>query len=320
MFSFQKDELLKSNALPYIIMIIPMVIGGTTWPLGKWLVTSYYGSTIPQLIIVLGRYCIALPILFLIMYIKDRSIHFHFAKTHKKYLAILGLMNVTIYQIGYMYGETYTTGTEASLLVATTPIIVFIITMTFLKYKIKTRHLLGIIIGFIGVLLIIIFETSSSQEATNPNLGNVLIIMSVIAFSAYTVLLKQFNGTFTDSDLRPSSLTILAWFSVFGMVFITPLTFFLNPSYLSIQAFVNIPARIWFGIIYLGIFPTVLGFMLYIEGIKLLDPNKAVVFTNIIPIVGISLSALVLGEKINILVQIGALVLIFISIYLVNKK
>ena len=60
--------------------------------------------------------------------------------------------------------------------------------------------------------------------------------------------------------------------------------------------------------------------MLYIEGIKLLDPNKAIIFTNIIPIVGITLSALLLGEKINPLIHIGALVLIFTSIYMVNKK
>ena len=219
-----------------------------------------------------------------------------------------------------MYGETNTTGTEASLLVATTPIIVFVITVIFLKYKIRTKHLIGLTIGFIGVLLIIIFETSSSLEASNPSLGNLLIIMSVISFSTYTVLLKQFNNTFTESDPRPSSLTILAWFSFFGVIFITPLTFILNPNYLSIQEFVDIPVRIWFGIIYLGIFPTVIGFMLYVEGIKLLDPNKAVIFSNIVPIVGITLSALLLDEKINFLVHIGALILIFISIYLVNKK
>ena len=72
MYFLSKDQLLQSKALPYIIMVIPMIIGGTTWPLGKWLVTSYYGPTIPQLIIIFVRYCIALPILFLIMYIKER--------------------------------------------------------------------------------------------------------------------------------------------------------------------------------------------------------------------------------------------------------
>ena len=94
----------------------------------------------------------------------------------------------------------------------------------------------------------------------------------------------------------------------------------MNPAYISIQQFFTIPLRIWFGIIYLAIFSTVIGFVLYVEGVKLLDPNKAVIFVNIIPIVGIFLSALFLGEYINPLIHFGALFLIFISIYLVNKK
>ena len=310
----------ENKYLPYIIMTIPMVIGGTTWPLGKWLVSSYYGTTIPQLIIIVARYFIAIPIFFLILIIKENNIHFKFAKQHVKYFAILGLMNLTIYQIGYMYGETYTTGTDASLLIATIPIAVFAITLLFLQYKFTTEHLIGIMTGFVGVLIVILFETSTSSEATNPSLGNLLIIMAVIAFAIYTVLLKEFMNKLHKSEIPISSLAILTWVSVFGMLFILPITFILNPNYLSFQAFIEIPTRIWIGIIYLGIFPTVIGFMLYIEGIKLLDPNKAVVFTNIIPIVGIALSALFLDEKINVLIHLGSLILIFISIYLVNKK
>ena len=310
----------EKKYLPYIIMTIPMVIGGTTWPLGKWLVSSYYGSTIPQLIIIVARYFIAIPIFFLILIINENNIHFQFAKRHIRYLAILGLMNLTIYQIGYMYGETYTTGTDASLLIATIPIAVFTITLLFLQYKFTTEHLIGIMTGFFGVSLVILFETSSSSEVTNPSLGNLLIIMAVIAFAIYTVLLKEFMNILCKTETKISSLAILAWISVFGTVFILPITFLLNPTYLSFQAFIEIPTRIWIGIIYLGIFPTVIGFMLYIEGIKLLDPNKAVVFTNIIPIVRITLSAIFLDEKINVLVHLGSLILIFISIYLVNKK
>ena len=168
--------------------------------------------------------------------------------------------------------------------------------------------------------MVILFETAPSASAQNPLLGNLLIIFAVLSFSSYTVLLKIFVNKFQNVDNKPSSLAILTWFSVFGTLFILPLTFILNPSYLSVHAFIHIPLRIWLGTLYLGIFPTVIGFMLYVEGIKLLDPNKAIIFTNIIPIVGIALSALFLGEHLNIFIHIGALLLIFLSIYLVNNK
>lgn len=320
MLNVTKEHLLENKFLPYILMTIPMIIGGTTWPLGKWLVSSYYGPTIPQLIIVISRYFVALPIFFIILFFKEKGFHLQFVKDNYKFLALMGLVNVTIYQIGYMYGETYTTGTEASLIIGTNPLAVFLITLIFLNYKITARHLLGIVVGFIGILMVIFFETNSTAAAPNPTLGNMLIILAVISFSSYTVLLKVFMNKFQKSDTKPSSLAILTWLSFFGTIFILPITFFINPSYLTFQAFFNIPFRIWLGIFYLGIFPTVIGFLMYVEGIKLLGPNKAIIFINIIPIVGVALSALLLGEKINIFVHIGALILIFLSIYLVNKK
>ena len=315
-----KEKFSQHKFLPYLLMTIPMVIGGTTWPLGKWLVSSYYGSTIPQLIMVVLRYFIAIPIFFLIMYFKEKDFHFQFVRENFKFLSLLGFLSLTMYQIGYMYGETYTTGTEASLIIGTNPISVFLITVIFLRYKVSIRHFIGIIIGFIGILMVIFLETSPTASAKDPFLGNLLIIFAVLSFSSYTVLLKVFVNKFQYSNYKPSSLVILSWFSVLGTIFIIPLTFILNPSYLSIQAFIQIPLRIWLGVIYLGIFPTVLGFMLYVEGIQLLDPNKAIIFTNIIPIVGIALSAFFLREQLNIFIHIGALLLIFLSIYLVNKK
>ena len=138
--------------------------------------------------------------MFLLLYIKERDIHVDFALTRKKYLVAIGFLMVIIYQIGYMYGETFTTGTEASLLIATIPIAVFIISITLLKYKITAKHVIGVFAGFLGVLVVILFETSSSSEAPNSNLGNILIIMAVIAFAFYSILLKQLNKYFTKSD------------------------------------------------------------------------------------------------------------------------
>jgi drug/metabolite transporter (DMT)-like permease len=321
MYSFNKNKFLAWNFLPYLIMIVTMIIWGSTWPLGRWLVSGSYGSTIPQLIIVIARYIIVVPIFFLLLYAKEKSFHFKFAKENFKFLSFLGLVNVTIYQIGYLFGETYTSGTEASLLTSTSPLVVFLITLVFLHKPFSLKHIIGIIIGFLGVLLVIIFEAPIVIEGDNRLLGNVLILLAVLAYATYTVSLKEFIKKFSgDNEEKPSSLAIISWVSLIGTFFIIPIAFGFNPEYLSIQAFIDIPVRIWFGIIYLAIFSTIIGFLLYIEGIRLLDPNKAVIFVNIIPIVGILLSALFLGEKLNIFVHFGALILIFISIYLVNKK
>lgn len=317
---FNKTKVYEWNLLPYVIMTIVMTIWGSTWPLGRWLVSANYGVTIPQLIIVVARYSIVIPVFFFLLYIKEGSFQTNFVKTHFKYLVLLGLVNVAIYQIGYLFGETYTTGTEASILTSTSPIAVFLITLLFLNRSFSLKHIVGIIIGFSAVSLVIFTETSDKLPGDNPLLGNSLILVAVLAYASYTVLLKQFIHSFDRETNKPSSLAIITWVSFFGSLIIFPVAFLMNPNYLSVQAFIKIPPRIWFGIVYLAIFSTVIGFLLYVEGIKLLDPNKAVIFVNIIPIVGIFLSAVFLGEYINPFIHIGALLLIFLSIFLVNKK
>ncbi len=320
MYTFNKTKVFEWNLLPYAIMTFVMIIWGATWPLVRWMVSATYGSTIPQLIIIVARYLIVVPVFFILLYLKEGTFHLDFARMHFKYLLLLGLVNVTIYQMGYLFGETYTTGTEASILTSTSPIVVFLITLIFLHKPFSKKHLSGIALGFLAVVMVILFETSSSSEGINRTLGNSLILVAVLAYASYTVLLKEFMKKFDGLEKKPSSLAIISWVSIFGALFIFPIAFIFHPEYLSLQAYLNIPLRIRFGILYLAIFSTVIGFVLYIEGIKLLDPNKAVIFINIIPIVGITLSALFLGEKINIFIHLGALLLIFISIYLVNKK
>ena len=320
MFVFNKTKVYEWNFLPYVIMTIVMTIWGSTWPLGRWLVSANYGATIPQLIIVVARYSIVVPVFLVLLYFKEGSLQLNFVKSHYKYLLLLGLVNVAIYQIGYLFGETYTTGTSASILTSTSPIVVFLITLIFLKKPFKLKHILGIAIGFLAVSLVIFTETVDINPGDNPLLGNSLILLAVLCYASYTVLLKEFIHSFDSQKVKPSSLAIITWVSVFGSLIIFPLAFLMNPNYLSVQAFIDIPPRIWFGIIYLAIFSTVIGFLLYVEGVKLLDPNKAVIFVNIIPIVGIFLSAVFLGEYINPFIHIGALLLIFLSIYLVNKK
>ena len=320
MYAFNKTKVMEWNLLPYAIMTTVMIIWGSTWPLGRWLVSENYGATIPQLMIVVARYSIVVPVFFIILYLKEGTIQFQFAKSHFWYLALLGLVNVAIYQIGYLFGETYTTGTEASILTSTSPIVVFLITIIFLQKRFSVKHIFGILIGFSAVSLVIFTETSSSLPGDNPLLGNSLIMLAVLAYGSYTVLLKQFIHKFDSEEEKPSSLAIITWVSLFGSVIIFPVAFIFHPSYVSLQAFIDIPIRIWLGIVYLSIFSTVIGFVLYVEGVKLLDPNKAVIFVNIIPIVGIFLSAMFLGEYINPFIHLGALFLIFISIYLVNRK
>jgi drug/metabolite transporter (DMT)-like permease len=68
---------------------------------------------------------------------------------------------------------------------------------------------------------------------------------------------------------------------------------------------------------YLGLFGTVFGFLWYFEGIQQIGPARAAVFINFVPVNGVLLGVLLLGEPLN-LSLLGGGVLVVVGAYLAN--
>jgi drug/metabolite transporter (DMT)-like permease len=71
-------------------------------------------------------------------------------------------------------------------------------------------------------------------------------------------------------------------------------------------------------IVFLGIFGTVIGFVWYYEGVKAIGPARTAVFNNLVPVFGVSLSALLLNESILISMVVGGL-LVIAGVSLTNR-
>ena len=110
----------KQEIIAYLLLLLTMVIWGGTWPLGRWLVSEEVGgATIPPLMIAVIRYFLALICFFPILKYKEGTLNWHFAKENWKILIFMGLLSVTIYQVGYLLGEIFTAASDASIMVAT---------------------------------------------------------------------------------------------------------------------------------------------------------------------------------------------------------
>ena len=310
----------RSDYVAYAFLLITVTIWGSTWPLGKWLVTDTAGATIPPLMIVLTRYTLVVCGFFILLRWREGSFHIPFVKKHFFLLVFMGILNVTIYQAGYMYGEYYTAASDASLVVSSGPIWVLLISVLVMKERADRRKIFGTILGFIGILFVVGFSPNTNEP--NRLLGDALILMSAISYASYTVSLHYLNGQYAKNDVtKPSSLNVLTWISFFGFLTTLPMAFFASPEYLFTPAlFLQIPPRIWFGISYLAVLSTLVGYVMYAEGVFRLTATRAAIFSNFIPIVGIALSAVFLQEKIDPVAHIIALIIILIGVTLVNSN
>ncbi|MFX1469798.1 MAG: DMT family transporter [Promethearchaeota archaeon] len=312
----------KQEIIAYILLILTAVIWGGTWPLGRWLVSEEVGGeTIPPFMIAVLRYFLAIICFFLILKYKEGSLNWQFAKKNWKILTLMGLLSVTIYQTGYLIGEIFTAASDASIIVTTNAIWVVILSSIFLKTELFSwKKLIGTIMAFTAVIIIVGF--SPNIDVLNRLLGDILILMAAFAYAIYTVTYRYFlNKTNDNPDLnKPSSLWIITWISFFGFLITIPISFIISPEFLNPLEYINVPPRIWIGIVYLAFLSTVGAYTFYLEGVKRLDASRAAIFQTLVPLFGVVFSALFLQEQFDVFIYPFALSLVILGITLVNLK
>ncbi|MBY8990696.1 MAG: DMT family transporter [Candidatus Lokiarchaeota archaeon] len=312
----------KQDIIAYLLLLLTMVIWGGTWPLGRWLVSEKVGgATIPPLMIAVIRYFLALICFFLILKYKEGTLNWSFAKENWKILALMGLLSVTIYQVGYLLGEIFTAASDASIMVATNAVWVVILSSVFLKTEFFTwKKLIGTILAFIAVVFVVGF--SPNEQVLNRILGDILILAAALAYAVYTVTSRFFlNKTQMNLEShQPSSLWIITWVSFFGFLIITPIAIVISPQYLNPLEYFNVPPRIWIGISYLAFISTIGAYTFYLEGVKRLGASRAAIFQTLVPLFGVIFSALFLPEEFDVFIYPFALFLVILGIYLVNHN
>jgi drug/metabolite transporter (DMT)-like permease len=145
-------------------------------------------------------------------------------------------------------------------------------------------------------------------------LGVTLVFGGAGAYALYTVLLRRFVSAnrVSHAELAPSSLSILAWISLFGWIFMIPFSLLESPWTYTWTT------TSWLGILYLALLSTVVGYFFYVEGVSKIGASRAAIFSNLVPVFGVISSILLLGENASPWHGVSFL-LILAGVVLVNR-
>ena len=310
----------KSDIIAYVLLLLTAFVWGGTWPVGRWLVSPEVGGeTIPPLMIATIRYFIVIWIFFVLLRVTEGSFGIHIVKENWKLMVFMGLTSVTIYQAGYLFGEYYTAASDASVIVVTNTLWIIIISGVILKTEtLSIQKVIGTILAFLGVTIIV--GLSPNVNVPNRILGDILILIAAFSYAIYTVTSRYFITRENGTKNQPSSLFLITWVSFFGFFTTLPVALIFNPEYLNPIQYLQIPVRVWWGLAYLIFLSTIGGYWFYLEGVKRLDASRASIFQALVPIFGVTLSAIFLNEPIDLLVHIPALFLVSVGIILVNYE
>jgi drug/metabolite transporter (DMT)-like permease len=221
-------------------------------------------------------------------------------------LILLGMTGVFAYNIFFLKGLKLITAGRASLIVASNPILIALFSVIFLKERLNAVKGFGIILSVAGAVVVISKGHPAEMLAGGLGWGEILILGCVASWVTYSLVGRAVMA-------RLSPLVSVTYASVLGaLALLIPACLEGMPGAIPGYSLLD-----WAGILYLGIFGTVIGFVWYYEGIRAVGPIKAGQFINFVPVSAILLGFFVLDEPITSSLAMGA-VLVIGGVYLTN--
>ena len=220
---------------------------------------------------------------------------------------LLGMTGVFAYNVFFFLGMQTITAGRASLIVASNPVFISLLSALFFRQRLDGKKAAGILLCLTGATLVISRGDPLSIFTGGVGRGDVYLLGCVASWVAYSLI-----GKVIMKDFSP--LAAVTYSCLIGG------TALLVPACLE-----GLPGRIggfyvadWIGILYLGFFGTVLGFFWYYEGIRAIGPSRASVFINFVPVSGVFFGWLMLDEAVNLSLLAGA-ALVISGVYLTNR-
>ncbi len=291
-----------STAAAYLLLVLAML----SWS-GNMIVARALAGTVPPLGLSLMRWTIA----FLIVLpfagaelVAKRAV----IRARWRILLVLALLGLTLCNSLSYVGLQWTTALNGALVNSAGPMMTLLAAFLFNRERASSWQIGGIAVSLAGVLAIVLRGDPAALFALSINRGDLAILTSVAIWSVYTVLLRR----------RPPELSPLGLLTVlFAIGALTVLPLHLAESWAG-RPLPTAPDAL-LGYLYVGIFPAAVAFFGWNRGVAAIGPNRASLFTHLMPAFSVVLAYLFLGEHIAGFHLAGG-ALIFLGIFLANRR
>lgn len=210
-------------------------------------------------------------------------------------LAVGGLLGITVYFSMENFGVHLATASDAALLVAAYPAITMLLEILVYRARVSPVRFAGVGLAVLGVYMIV--GGSPGGTGTDRLLGDVLLVATGFVWALY-------NFSTRGVVRRYAMPTVLFYQTLFGAAAFLPLALLESGSWQT-------PGPLSLLVVaYLGLFCSLVAFWLYAHGLKGLDAGSAVNIMNLVPVFGVLVAVVVLGEPVGVFQLLGGLVVV----------
>tara|TARA_Y100001949_G_scaffold56844_1_gene47739 strand:+ start:808 stop:1701 length:894 start_codon:yes stop_codon:yes gene_type:complete len=289
---------MQKKIFPLLAATIATTIYGINHTVAKMVMPIYIGSLGLVLLRVLGA-----TIMFwtISLFFKSKPID----KEDRFTILKCGIFGMSLNIAAFIAGLDYSTPVNSSILIIISPIFVVILSFFIFKNKINFIKILGIILGFIGAIILILTADSNSSIGRNIPLGNFLFIVNSISYAYYLIIVKPMAEKY---DL----ITLFKWLFLVGLIFNFPLGInqFLEVDWANLPLY---QAILPMAFVVLG--TTCMTYFLNGYALSKLTSTEVAVFMYLQPIIGVLFAIFTKSDTITVTIIIAS-ILIFSGVYL----
>ncbi len=221
---------------------------------------------------------------------------------------LLAIVGNTAYQLFFINGIALTTATNSALILATTPIFIILFGALLDVEKVTSRIVQGVILSFLGVVMIVLGAGNSLTFSSQNLLGDLLIVANPICWSIYTVLSKPMLKEYSPLKLTAVTMAIGA----------VPLVIIGVPTF-GTQDWAAISFNAWLGLGFSAFFAIGIGYVIWYTGVSRIGSARTSLYDNLVTVFAVASAWILLSESMSVVQILGA-VLVFVSLYLVRRK
>lgn len=268
----------------------------------SFIATKFALRELPPLAIIHLRLLFSIPLLSVLGYSGKQS--FRIDARQSLFILLLSLISV-IHLYIQLTGLRFTTAANTGWIIGTTPVFIALLSWLFLKEKLDAKKISGIFISLIGLLLLI-GKGKLSGISFIQSFGDLLVLASCVTWGFYTVVNRKISMSYSP---------VMSIFYLFVFMSLITVPFVVNVA--TAHAVAALSPTGWFAIVFLGVFCSGLGYVLWAQSLSEIKTANAAAFLYLEPFVTILGAWFFLGEPLTGMMMLSGMI-IMTGVALVN--
>jgi len=230
---------------------------------------------------------------------------------HARPLLLMSATGVAFFT-SFIYGALqFTSATNVSVLEALIPAVTVALSFVVLHERLRPIQWAGVAVSLAGAVSVVMDGNLLALSAVVWNKGDGIMVGAILCWAVYSVTVRRHLGHFPEWG----ALVVMTGLSI---LMLAP---FVVAEWLVVGEVPLQPGPHWWGLVYLGVFPSVIGLAFYNRAVATIGASQAAAFLNLLPVVTMAGAFVFLAEAVSVAQMVGAaLVMVGVFVTLRSRR